>query len=298
VTRRALRTWFEPRRAAYPWRLRPTPYRVLVSEVMLQQTQAVRVAPAFERFMRRFPSVRWLASAPRAEVVRVWAGLGYNRRAVALHEAARRIVRDHRGRIPRDPEVLRALPGIGPYTAAAVAAIGFGVPVPALDVNVRRVVARSSLGVEPSDVPSDGLERAAERWLDREDPAAWHQAVMDLGREVCRPVPRCSECPIASGCRFRPPARPPGGPSRRQGKFEGSFRQVRGRVLARVRDRGPVSLGSLVRDSGEPPARVLAAVRALAADGLIEAGPAALAGRPRGHVRLPGEGIAPLTGRP
>jgi A/G-specific adenine glycosylase len=287
VTRRALRVWFEPRRAAYPWRRRPTPYRVLVSEVMLQQTQAARVAPAFERFMRRFPTVRSLASTSRAEVVRAWAGLGYNRRAVALHEAARRIVRDHRGRIPRDPEVLRALPGIGPYTAAAVAAIGFGVPVTALDVNVRRVVARASLGVEPSDLPGDRIERAAERWLDREDPAAWHQAVMDLGRLICRPIPRCSDCPMASSCRFRPPAHPLGRPSRRQGEFEGSFRQVRGRVLARVRDGGPASLGSLVRDSGEPQARLLAAVRALAADGLIEAGPAALAGRPGGRVRLP-----------
>jgi A/G-specific adenine glycosylase len=298
VSREALQTWYGPRRAAYPWRRRPTPYRVLVSEVMLQQTQATRVAPAFERFIRRFPTVRSLASASRAEVVRAWAGLGYNRRAVALHEAARRIERDHRGRIPREPEVLRELPGIGPYTAAAVAAIGFGVPVPALDVNVQRVVARARLGLEPSEVSVDVLERTAEGWLDREDPAAWHQAVMDLGRVACRPIPRCSECPIASDCRFRPAARPPGAPSRRQGKFEGSFRQVRGSVLRVLREAGPATLGTLARRSGHPAARVGSAVAALASEGLVEAGPAALAGRPRGHVRLPGERVAPLTGRP
>jgi A/G-specific adenine glycosylase len=254
---------------------------------MLQQTQAARVAPAFERFIRRFPTLRSLASASRAEVVRAWAGLGYNRRAVALHEAARRIERDHRGRIPREPEVLLGLPGIGPYTAAAVAAIGFGVPVPALDVNVQRVVARARLGLEPSEVSVDVLERTAEGWLDRDDPAGWHQAVMDLGRVACRPIPRCSECPIASGCRFRPADRPTGTPSRRQGKFEGSFRQVRGRVLARLRERGSASLHTLVRESGGSRDRVLAAVQALAADGLVEAGPGALAGRPRGRVRLP-----------
>jgi A/G-specific adenine glycosylase len=287
VTRQALQAWYGPRRAAYPWRRRPTPYRVLVSEVMLQQTQAARVAPAFERFIRRFPTVRSLAAASRAEVIRAWAGLGYNRRAVALHEAARRIERDHRGRIPREPEVLRGLPGVGPYTAAAVAAIGFGVPVPALDVNVQRVVARASLGVEPSEVSVDVLERTAEGWLDRNDPAAWHQAVMDLGRVACRPVPRCSECPIASGCRFRPADRLPGAPSPRQGKFEGSFRQIRGRVLAKLRERGVASFHTLVRESGGPRDRVLAAVQALAADGLVEAGPGALAGRPGGRVRLP-----------
>jgi A/G-specific adenine glycosylase len=287
VTRRALRAWFEPRRAAYPWRRRPTPYRVLVSEVMLQQTQAARVAPAFETFLWLFPTVRSLASASRGEVVRAWAGLGYNRRAVALHEGARRIVRDHRGRIPREPEVLRNLPGIGPYTAAAVAAIGFGVPVTALDVNLRRVVARASLGVEPFDVPGDRLERQAERWLDRQDPAGWHQAVMDLGREVCRPVPRCGECPISAACRFRGSGLSGARATRGQGRFEGSFRQVRGRVLAALRDRGSASVQSLVRVTGQPSERVAAAVRSLVSDGLAEAGPSALAGTPRGRIRLP-----------
>src|SRR5439155_2131769 len=125
------------RRRAYPWRTPPgDPYRILVSEVMLQQTQAARVVPHYRAFIARFPSIETLAAARRAEVVAAWAGLGHNRRAVALSEAAGAIVRRHGGRIPSDPEVLVSLPGVGPYTAAAVASIAFGVPVAAIDVNV------------------------------------------------------------------------------------------------------------------------------------------------------------------
>jgi len=124
--RGALRAWYRPRREGYPWRRQGVdPYAVLVSEVMLQQTQAARVASAFEGFLRRFPDVSSLAAASRADVIRAWAGLGYHRRAVALHEAARTIVRVHGGMVPRDPRALQQLPGIGRYTASAVAAIAF-----------------------------------------------------------------------------------------------------------------------------------------------------------------------------
>jgi A/G-specific adenine glycosylase len=279
-----LRAWYAPRARAYPWRSRPTPYRVLVSEVMLQQTRASRVAPAFRAFLRRFPSVRALASAPRSDVLRAWAGLGYDRRAVRLHAAARAIVEEHGGRVPRDTVALRALPGVGPYTAAAVASIAFGKPFPALDVNVGRVVARFRLGREAHEERPYRVEDAAERWLDREDPGGWNQAVMDLGREVCRSRPRCEVCPLATRCAFRRSGRRPAQPPRRQGPFEGSFRQVRGRVLALLRERGGVSLGALEADIGDD--RIADAVRALAADGLVSAGPAALDGRPSGRVRL------------
>jgi A/G-specific adenine glycosylase len=122
--RTALLEWYRPRRQAYAWRRgRRDPYRVLVSEVMLQQTQAARVEPIFEEFLVRFPDVGALAGSSRADVLRAWEGLGYNRRAVALHDAARTIVAEHGGRVPRDPEMLRRLPGVGPYTAAAIAAI-------------------------------------------------------------------------------------------------------------------------------------------------------------------------------
>lgn len=284
----ALRAWYEPRRGAYPWRRRPTPYRVLVSEVMLQQTQAARVAPAFESFIRRFPTVRALASASRAEVLREWAGLGYPRRAVRLHEAARRIAEEHGGRVSPDPEVLRALPGVGGYTASAVASIAFGEPVPALDVNVARVVARWRVGREVHEVARGRLGEEASRLIDREDPGGWNQALMDLGRQHCRAVPRCDGCPLASGCRYRARGRvssaSPGAAGPGRPPFEGSFRQLRGRVLAALRERGGASLGALRSEVGDP--RVGSAVAALAADGLVSAGPAALAGRPSGRVRL------------
>ncbi|HEX9235545.1 MAG TPA: A/G-specific adenine glycosylase, partial [Actinomycetota bacterium] len=129
----ALLAWFEPRRRLYPWRGVSDPYRILVSEVMLQQTQASRVIPAYERFTKFFPTVERLAAAPAAEVIEAWSGLGYNRRAVSLWRAAQAIVSEHGGRVPSDPGSLCRLPGVGPYTAAAVAAVAHGRPVPAID---------------------------------------------------------------------------------------------------------------------------------------------------------------------
>jgi A/G-specific adenine glycosylase len=281
----ALLAWYAPRRRAYPWRAARDPYRVLVAEVMLQQTQAARVVPAYRAFLRRFPSVGALASAPRAEVLRAWSGLGYNRRAAHLHEAARTIVRDHGGRVPGDPEALQRLPGVGPYTAAAVAAIAFGVPVPAIDVNVARVVSRARLGAERAGTAA--VRRAALAWLDGHDPAAWNQALMDLGREVCRPLPRCGDCPLSEGCRALARGVPGGRAPRPRTPFEGSFRQVRGRVL-RAALAGATTLGRLAAETGEPLDRVGAAVAALARDGLLVATHAALAGRPSGRVRPAG----------
>lgn len=282
--RAALLAWFAPRRRKYPWRGVRDPYRVLVSEVMLQQTQAARVAPAYRAFVRRFPTVRTLARAPRADVVRAWGSLGYNRRAVALSEAARIVVRDHGGRIPDEVEVLSRLPGVGPYTAAAVAALGHGVPVPAVDTNVRRVVSRARVGRDDA-APSE-IETAAAAWLDRADPGSWNQALMDLGRELCRPVPRCGPCPLSSTCRFRLLDETPGLRPRKQGPFEGSFRQLRGAVIRELRTVDSSTLGSLASRVGRSQTSVASAVRRLTAEGLVRAGPAALAGRPMGRVRL------------
>jgi len=287
--------WYEPRRRAYPWRTRPTPYRVLVSEIMLQQTQAPRVEPLFRAFVKRFPSVKALADAPKGEVLGAWSGLGYNRRALALQEACRVIVRDHGGRVPRGQAALRALPGVGPYTAAAVASLAFAEPVAVVDTNVRRVMARFALGMDAADAQEVAIEREAERLLDREDPGAWNSAVMDLGREVCRQAsPRCAVCPLASECRFLASGTQPKKLGRRQSTFEGSFRQVRGRVMKQLvaqagmapDSQGGATIASLSRETGVSADRVTAAVAALADDGLVEAGPAALAGRPGGRVRL------------
>ena len=287
ATNRRILDWYRPRRRRYPWRRRADPYRVLVSEVMLQQTQAARVAPAFERFVAVFPDVAALAAASPGDVLRAWGSLGYNRRAVALRSAARAIVDRHGGVVPSDPASLLELSGVGPYTAAAVASLAFGAAVPAIDTNVARVVSRARLG---TDAASRGaVDAAAERWIDRADPAAWNQALMDLGREVCRPKPRCVSCPIAASCRFRASGDAPS-PASTNGKgspFHGSFRQVRGAVVRSLRSRPNATLAHLVRELHEPPARVAAAVRALAADGVVHAGPAALAGSERGRVRLP-----------
>ncbi|HYT79600.1 MAG TPA: A/G-specific adenine glycosylase [Actinomycetota bacterium] len=285
--RNALLDWYRPRRRMYPWRsARPDPYGVLVSEVMLQQTQVARVVPAFREFVRRFPTVRSLAAAPRREVLRAWSGLGYNRRAVGLSEAARAIVTDYEGRVPSAPETLRTLPGVGPYTAAAVASLAFGIPVPALDTNAARVVARTRLGAEPYEVRRKTLEVAAAGWLDHGDPGAWNQALMDLGREVCQPVPRCAACPLSGSCRFRAEGRE-GAPAKRpRSPFPGSIRRVRGVIILLLRDRTSASVGALAREIGEPRDRVVEAIGTLARDGLVEASGAAMQGRPGGRVRL------------
>jgi len=257
---------------------------------MLQQTQAARVVPAYVAFRARFPDVAALAAASRADVVRAWGSLGYPRRAVALAEAARAIVRDHGGVVPDDPAVLVTLSGIGPYTAAAIAALGYGRPVAALDTNVRRVTARSLLGTEPHRLPAPDLARAAGAWLGAGRPGDVLQSLMDLGRTVCRPVPRCAGCPIAAGCRFVANGSEPERTPRRQPAYAGSLREVRGAVLRSLRERGDAdatTLGALAAATGFDGRRVADAVRGLAADGVVAAGPAALEGRPRGRVSLP-----------
>ena len=240
---------------------------------MLQQTQAARVVPAFERFLGSFPSIRALAAAPAGDVLRAWDGLGYNRRALALSRAAREIAAHHGGRVPRDTAALRSLPGVGPYTADAVAAIAFGEPVVATDVNVLRVTARAMLGANPAEVRRLDVARAAAEWLDGPDPGAWNQALMDLGREVCRPTPRCAICPIAASCRFLRIGAPRDEVERRpQPQFEGSMRQVRGAVVRALRRRSPRSVRSLSRETGQPEDRVREAVRAMHREGLVVQG--------------------------
>ena len=290
----ALLRWYRPRRRAYPWRTPARPgarfpdaYAVLVSECMLQQTQAPRVAPVFEAFLRRFPDAGSLAAASKADVLRAWGRLGYPRRAVALHAAAVQIVERWHGVVPRDPVALRTLPGVGTYTAAAVASLAYGVPVAVVDTNVRRIWARVDHGAEPDEVPARDLAAAAERWLDRRRPAAWNQAVMDLGREVCRTVPRCEACPLRPWCAFAAAGRTGRPSTRRQARFEGSLRQVRGAILAELREHAPRTVGGLARAVASPEPRAADAVRGLHRDGVVVASRAALDGRVGGRVSLP-----------
>jgi A/G-specific adenine glycosylase len=273
AARVAVLEWYAPRARAYAWRRgRPSPYRTLVSELMLQQTQASRVEPLFTSFVRRFPTVRALASASRAEVLRAWAGLGYNRRAVALHRAAQTVVEEHRGRVPIDPAALRTLPGVGPYTAAAVASIGGGAPVAAIDVNVRRIVGRVGSGMD--DAPVASVDAIAGRWLDRTGPGTWNQALMDLGREHCRARPRCDGCPLAPWCRWRRAsadgvATEPA-PRRRQSPFTGSTRQVRGRIVDTLRSRPAAGASVLAHATGFSRERVESALGDLVRDGVLD----------------------------
>lgn len=269
AARVAVLDWYAPRARAYAWRRgRPSAYRTLVSELMLQQTQAARVEPLFVAFLQRFPTVRALASASRADVVRAWAGLGYNRRAVALHRAARIVVEEHGGRVPTDPEVLRKLPGVGPHTAAAVASIAEGLPFSAREVNVRRVVGRVGFGA--GSAPVVAVDATADRWLDRDDPGAWNQALMDLGREHCRAVPQCEGCPLRRWCRATREGAPARSSPRPQGVFEGSTRQARGRIVDVLR-RQPIATPSALADATDcSKDRVDAALETLVLDGLVE----------------------------
>ncbi|HEX6867689.1 MAG TPA: hypothetical protein VF119_02730, partial [Candidatus Limnocylindrales bacterium] len=173
------------------------PWQVLVAEVMSQQTGIERVGPMWRRFVDLWPTPAALADAGTQELLAAWAGLGYNRRALALREAARTIVARHEGRVPASVTALEALPGLGPYTARAVAAAGFGVPVAPLDVNVRRVVSRV-VGVDAS---SPGLQAAADDLVARDEPGRWFDAVMDLASGTCLPrAPECRMCPLADVC--------------------------------------------------------------------------------------------------
>lgn len=271
--RAALLAWFDRDGRALAFRVArdPDPWAVLVSEVMAQQTQVARVAERWRTFMRSFPTPAALASAPTADVIRAWRGLGYNRRAIDLQRAARAIVAAG-GRVPEDLDELRALPGVGSYTARAVAAIAFGRPVGAVDVNVRRVLARL-VGADPAPVPTGEMQAAADALVDPTRAGDWTHALMDLGATVCRPArPACGTCPVQAWCAFagataqpRPPSRPGAVP------FESTTRWLRGRIVDRLCSVPP---GTSVRFEGplgrHPRAAVAAALASLAADGLVE----------------------------
>ncbi len=207
----SLRSWFAGARRALPWRDAPTPWRVWVSEVMLQQTQVDTVIPYFHAFIARFPDPATLAAASLDDVLARWSGLGYYRRARLLHAGAIAVAERHGGELPRDPSVLRTLPGVGPYTAGAIASIAFGVRAPLVDGNVERVLSRLVALEDPSDGTAGKrrLWTLAEALVSPEDPSAHNQGLMELGALVCTPArPACEACPWAPACRGRASGRP------------------------------------------------------------------------------------------
>ena len=293
----AVLAWYATNGRRLAFRATHDPWAILVSEAMAQQTQAERAAKAWTRFMTEFPTVEALAEATPAAVLRAWRGLGYNRRALALREAARRIVRDHGGRVPDNVAALRSLPGVGPYTARAVAALAFGLPQAAVDTNVARVLKRAlGDGAESEPLDRAALQRLADSAVPAAEPGAWTHALMDIGATLCRVrSPRSGECPLRPWCGYaigaavqdqdvapaapgpararpaRPRPRPAGAGSRARRPFPSTTRWLRGRILDRLRD-APEG-GWLTIDGpmgSHDGAAVVAAVEALESERLLE----------------------------
>ena len=277
--RAAILAWYLERGRPLAFRRTSDPYAILVSEAMAQQTQAARAAAHWERFMERFPTVEVLAAATPATVLRAWQGLGYDRRALALWRAARVIVNEHGGRVPMTLDELGALPGVGPYTARAVAALAFGAAVGAVDVNVRRVLGRIVAGAA-NELSQIELQEVADAAVPPDRPGEWTHALMDIGATLCRPrAPRCEDCPARPWCRYAA-ARAQDVPvvtprsARPAAAFSSTTRWLRGRILDRLRlapDGDWVELDGPIGQHGTP--KIRRAATAMAVDGVIELAP-------------------------
>ncbi|HWF80159.1 MAG TPA: A/G-specific adenine glycosylase [Streptosporangiaceae bacterium] len=281
-------TWYAEHRRDLPWR-RPGvgAWPIMVSEFMLQQTPVSRVIPAYEAWIERWPSPKALAAATPADAVRQWDRLGYPRRALRLRESAVIIAANHAGQVPRDLAALRSLPGVGAYTAAAIAAFAYGQRHPVLDTNVRRVLSRLISGTQyPPGSLSVAEQALAESLLPPEHSrraATWSVALMELGALICTSTrPSCGSCPVAASCAWLRAGRPPGQPARRPQRYEGSDRQLRGQLLAVLRNAAtpvPVSAFETVIPDERRRSRALAA---LMTDGLVTR-------LPDGSIALPGD---------
>ena len=289
--RRALLGWHRRHGLQAPWRTSGDAYQVLVAAVMAQQTQMSRVLPKYDEFVRAFPTVESLARASTAKVLRAWEGMGYNMRALRLHRAAKRTVRE--GAFPRTAAALQQIEGIGPFTAAIISSFAFGEPAAAIDTNVERVLRRLGGDID-ARAPARALTPAADAMMARRAPGRWNQAMMDLGGTVCTArAPKCGACPIARWCRARAHlARRAAGPragyrARHEAPFRGSRRYYRGRIVQALRELpagGSMSTTklhtSLPHCDALDEARFREIVRSLRRDGLVRVDS-------RGQVRLP-----------
>ena len=271
VDRDAVRAWGRVNLRDLPWRATRDPWRILVAEVMLQQTQVSRVVPRWYEWCAVYPTPESLASVPLGDAIARWHGLGYPRRAKNLHGAATAIVALHAGEVPHELDALLALPGIGRYTARAVMTFAFEADVGVVDTNVARVLARSAgttLTTSAAQDHADSLVPVGEGWL-------WNQSMMDVGARYCRPDPRCDGCPLSALCCWRAsrragapdPAAGSAGVSRRQPPYDGSARQARGTLLGDlVASR---LLGELVAGRRSSDGYDATVVAGLVADGLV-----------------------------
>jgi A/G-specific adenine glycosylase len=317
----AILGWYDARGRSLPFRGTRDPYAILVSEVMAQQTQIARVGPAWGAFVARFPSFEALAAAAPADVLRAWRGLGYDRRALNLQRTARIVVADHGGRLPADLASLEGLPGIGPYTARAVAAIAFEAPVGAVDTNVRRVLGRVIAG-DPRALAPREMQALADACVPRGRAADWTHAVMDVGAMFCRTThPACEECPAKTLCRYAADGRGVGaiGPAqwaqpaasgRASGRaligrsaatprrprpvpFQQTTRWLRGRILDRARSAEGASWTRYDDPIGaHPHGAVVAMLGVLGREGMLE-----LAPTDRSLARLPHEPLVTSSRR-
>jgi len=278
--------WYAAGHRDLPWRRPGFPaWGTLVSEFMLQQTPVARVIPALERWLTRWPTPADLASNPPGEAVRAWERLGYPRRALNLHGAATAIAERHGNVVPASVDDLLALPGVGPYTARAVAAFAYGIRTPVVDTNVRRVLARAVRGQGEAGPPRTVAELAEMAELLPEDPARarlTNAGAMELGQTVCTArSPRCDACPLADLCAWRAAGYPPydGPRAAVQKKYEGSDRQVRGLVLRELRGSDTPVPDAVIAGLWPDAAQLARAVEGLLRDGLVE--------REAGELRLP-----------
>lgn len=270
----AVLNWGRDRLRDLPWRTVRNPWWILISEVMSQQTTITRVVERWQICVTRYPAPADLAAAPLSDLLRLWEGLGYPRRARNLHATARVIVRDHSGQVPDGLDTLLTLPGIGPYTARAVLAFAFEHDVGVVDANTSRVLAR----VTGQRLTPMRAQSRADQWVPEGRGWEWNQILMDLGNALCRPDPRCAECPIATHCtwhqsghRAPDPATGSAGVSKPQAPFAGSLRQQRGQVL-RLVARNEMSRSDTGGDDQ--------VIDSLITDGLLS--------EDRGLLRLPG----------
>lgn len=272
AARDAILAWYDGRGRDFPFRGARDPYAIWVCETMSQQTQIARAAEKWSTFLGLFPTVAALAAAPTADVLRAWRGLGYNRRALNLQRAAQVVMAKHGGRLPTELAALERLPGIGPYTARAIAALAFGQPVGPVDTNVRRVLIRMLDGSTRS--PAATVQRIADQAVPADRPADWTHAIMDLGAAVCLArAPRCGDCPARRWCAAaRSGEALPMPAVRRPGTaFVATSRWLRGRLMDLLRDAPRDEWTVIVPPIGtHDEEAVLRALRQLASEGLVE----------------------------
>lgn len=290
--------WFDEHGRSFPWRETRDPYRTMIAEVMLQQTQTGRVAPTYEAFLQRFPSLDRLAHAPAMDVIQAWRGLGYNRRAVDLHRAAQTLVAEHGGIYPSSVAALRRLPGLGEYTSSAIACFAFDAQVPVVDTNVRRVLSRAVGGKDGAELDTATVNGFAAEWLPAGEAYRWNQALMDIGAMVCRSSkPLCAKCPLRSSCAYYAKGKhrsPAARPARASEPYEGSRRQARGTIVDHLRRaaRKGITVGELAKrmdpdGNGADAPRLVEILAKLESEGLAELSVGARKGSSRGIVRLP-----------